>query len=163
MINTIANAADVRNAGGLVKESEGGATDSQIHSALFTAQQHIISLVSKADYLRVLAYTESSGDEEIQERNAYKDAESRFAMSFLPFILSSAQLQSTGFKTDAAIGETKTHFGNEDDMIPLSEFWAEKAMLFIAPYLADAQYYNEDEDDLFGFESDDGDFTMLCI
>jgi hypothetical protein len=162
-MTTLATAGDVRNAGGLTKESEGGATDSQIISSLFTAQQHLIGLVSKADYIRISAYTESSGEEEIQERNAYKDAEARFAMSFLPFILSSAQLQSTGFKTDAAIGETKTHFGNEDDIMPLSEFWAEKAMLFIAPYLNDTTYYDEETDDLYGFESDDGDFTMLSI
>jgi hypothetical protein len=161
-MNTLANAGDVRDAGGLLAESAGGATDSQIISSLFTAQMHMFNLIKKSVYTEVSSYSESSGEDAYQQQLAFKDAEARFALSFLPFVLTSSQLQATGFKLEAGIGSTYTHFGNEDDIALLSDFWMQKAMLFLAPYM-ETPYFDEEENDYFGFESDDGDFTMLAI
>jgi hypothetical protein len=159
---TLATPDDVRTAGGLLSESKGGATDSQITASLKEAQRHLMSLVTRTVYLMVAGYTGSSSDDEKAKKEAFTDAEARFAIAFLPVILTNAQLQETGYKLEASIGKATTKFGNADDISLISDFWVSEAMIILSKYLG-TSYYDQLTGDEYGFESDDGSLTLLSI
>jgi hypothetical protein len=158
----IATATHVRTAGGLLSESSGGATDTQINASLVIAQRHMKNLLTKVVYLAVSAFDNSSTDEEKEKKEACIQAEARFAIAYLPLILTNTQLQQTGFKSEAEIGRARTKFGNPDENDIISDFWISEAMLLLSPY-QDKSYYDQTTGEEYGYESDDESLTILSI
>jgi hypothetical protein len=162
MTPTLADATVVRTAGGLLSESFGGATDAQINASLAIAQRHMKNLLTKAVYLIVSAYDNSSTDQEKEKKEAFLQAEARLGIAYLPVILTNTQLQQTGFKSEAEIGRARTKFGPGDENDIISDFWISEAMLLLSPY-QDKSYFDQATGQEYGFESDDQSFTMLSI
>ncbi len=161
-MTTIAQIADVRSIGSLLSVAEGGANDSQLTAALTEASWHTRMLVTKEQYLLAASYDEHSSEEEQAMKEAFKNAEARFALSFLPIVLTNVQLQQTGYKLESSVGRATTKFGNADEISIITDFWVSEAMTFISPFFADA-YYDAERNEDFGWDSDDGDIGLMSI
>ncbi len=159
-MTSIASTQNVRDAGGLLPNASGGATDAQCTAALLLAQNEILSFITKTDYEYIRDYTGSDADE-LEMQEAFRDGEARFAVGFLPKVLSNVQLAETGFKTESQIGKTVTRFGNADDIATIANDWLAQGMLKISPYL-DLSLKDECDNEI-GLISDDGSMSLMAI
>jgi hypothetical protein len=158
---TLATATTTRETGGLLKESAGGATDSQINTAIEIASKYLSGIVSRQEYNRILAVDGSSSYEDQEQQRDFTNAEKRFAVAFLPRILTNTQLQATGYKLESTIGKATTKFANTTDINVIADFWNEQAMKYLAPYVTHSFF--DDDDEEFGWESDDGCYGLSAI
>jgi hypothetical protein len=113
--------------------------DTQIDAAIKYATTALKGLSLKVSYDTVLAYTESSSDEEQAMRAAYVDAESCLALSRLLPVLTGAQLAQTGLVETVTVGKEVRNYVSASTRQAITENWRKQAMEFLAPYLLTSQ------------------------
>lgn len=170
MLSSITDVATTRTYGGLnADESAGAATVQQIEAAILAGQQKMKRTIGSDVYAAVRDYTDAelAVQANADKQEAFRIAESYFAMAQLPLMLKSAQLGANGFVEAVTMGTgagpPTTKFANVKESGEASAAWLKLAYSALSVYIeAQALDTSGDEEDI-AVTSEDGSFMMMAL
>lgn len=128
-----------RQRGGLSAASTAGVVrDDQLDAAIKLATVRLVSFVGQTIYDEVAAWTSeqlAADPAKEDKKNAFVDAESYLALSFVPDILKNAQHSASGLEQRTIVGESVTEFAPVEEGQKIRRVWESAALRVLTPYL----------------------------
>lgn len=146
----LTNVTITRQRGALQSATSAGVvTDDQVEAAIKLATPRLVQFVGQDNYDTVAGWTpeEISADlAKEKKKNAYVDAESYFALGFIPDILKNGQMSATGLEQRTIVGESVTEFAPVDEGQKIRRVWESAAFRVLTPYLDIIKKDSNDDD-----------------
>jgi hypothetical protein len=164
-LSSITDVARVRSLGGLSDNEDTGAPNAaQIEAAIAVGQLKLRDAVGRESYDATRDFTPEAlaVAENKKKRLAYSAAEAYFALSALPLIVKYAQIGQTGLANVTTVGgQATTSFANAKESKATGDPF--EALAYAA--IADYRIYDPeaDADDDTGFESEDGEVSLIAM
>jgi hypothetical protein len=161
-MTSIAQLSDVRSEGALITPSgsNGAPTDEQVQAALNGGQLLMLKRFETAEYAAVRDYAGSDPDE-LEKKDRFLHAESCFAVSALPRILTNTQLAKTGLVKTKRVGDASETFASGVETNDITGDWIAKAYDWLSKYLGN-KVLDEDGKQI-GYRSKDRKLTIVAI